>query len=55
MKKKKVDMSFEDLADAISSVLPNAEFDENEEGQIIIYTNLKETEDGKLVEYVPED
>jgi hypothetical protein len=34
----------------LEKLMPNCSFDEDNEGQVIIYTNLKETTDGNYKE-----
>jgi len=38
------------LRSKIEKLLPNCSFDEDNEGQVIIYTNLKETTNGNYKE-----
>lgn len=38
------------LRDAVMAILPNASFGEENDGQVIIYTNLKWEPDGKLTD-----
>jgi hypothetical protein len=38
------------LRNKIEKLLPNCSFDEDNEGQVIIYTNLKETTNGNYKE-----
>ena len=38
------------LRSKIEKLLPNCSFDEDNEGQVIIYTNLKETANGNYKE-----
>lgn len=42
-------MDFAELHDRIIAVLPEATFGEDNDGQLVIYTNLMETEDETLV------
>lgn len=44
-------MTTDDLLRAILAILPNATIDEDLEGQIVIYTNKKEKNDGTLDEF----
>jgi hypothetical protein len=49
-------MTLEDLEEALEELFPNGfEIDTDSEGQIIIYTNLMEDEDGELVEFEEPD
>jgi len=40
-------MTLKELVDAIYKIIPNAVFDEDNEGQIIIHTNKREMQDGE--------
>lgn len=45
-------MTFDDLCRMILEILPNATFGDDEEGQVIIYTNLHSvSSDGHLAEF----
>jgi len=48
--------TFEELMKAVVELLPNATLSEDNDGQIIIFTNLKETGDRRIVniDEVPE-
>lgn len=49
-------LTFTQLVAAIIAVLPDATFDEDIEGQLIIYTNLKKTDandDAPLSKFIP--
>ena len=49
-------MTLEDLEEALEELFPNGfEIDTDSEGQVIIYTNLMEDEDGELVEFEEPD
>lgn len=37
-------MTYVELAQAIAAILPNATFGEDNDGQIVVYTNLRQTE-----------
>jgi hypothetical protein len=41
----------DELLLAVLAILPNAEIGEDNDGQIVIYTNVQETKDGKLKEF----
>ena len=43
-------MTFDDLVSEITEVLPNCEFGNDTEGQVIIYTNLRRTKDSEELE-----
>jgi len=43
-------ISYDKLVEAIRKVLPQAQFEEDNEGQIIIYTGVIE-EDGEVLNY----
>lgn len=45
-------MTFNDLMQAILQVLPNATFDEDNYGQLIVYTDMCEDTDGNLIPFV---
>ena len=47
--------TYADLVNLIATVLPQASFGEDGEGQLIVYTNLSEDRDGNLSEFVPDD
>ena len=47
-------MKTDDLYRAILAILPNATIDEDLDGQLVIYTNKRETVTGDLQEYDPE-
>jgi hypothetical protein len=47
-------MTFAEFCNKIVSILPDATVEQDLEGQIIIYTNLKE-QGGKLVDFDPND
>ena len=55
-KTRKTEMkTFDELYQAILAILPDAQFDEDNDGQIIVYTNLRETdEEGNLQEFESE-
>ena len=38
------------LVDTVTDLLPGCSFDEDNEGQIVIYTNCRRTSDGVLVD-----
>lgn len=40
--------TFGELHAAIMSILPNASFGEDNDGQIIVYTNMQEIGDGRI-------
>lgn len=44
-------MTTDDLYRAILAILPNATIDEDLQGQIVVYTNKRETSGGMLEEY----
>jgi hypothetical protein len=50
-------MTLADLEESLHNVLPSASFDFDNEGQLIIYTDLKLEDDGdedsELVQFVP--
>lgn len=48
-------MTYAQLVDAISTILPNATFDEDNDGQLIIYTDMKQVgkDDEELVSLPP--
>lgn len=49
--KKKIPFkNLDNLMSKILSILPNAQFDEDNDGQIVIYTNLQQGKDGSLLE-----
>lgn len=43
-------MTLEELGEKIREVIPTAEFAEDFDGQLVIYTNLVSDEDGNVVE-----
>jgi hypothetical protein len=48
-------MKFVDAIDAIYAILPNATFDEDKNGQVVIYTGKRaviKEENGRKVEYL---
>ena len=47
--------TFDDLMRAVLKILPNAQLEEDNYGQIIIYTDLAETSNGSLVSFDPEE
>jgi len=47
--------TFDDLMRAVLAILPGAQLEEDNYGQIIIYTDLAETSDGMLVDFDPEE
>jgi len=48
--------TMEDLEEALTDILGNGfQVDVDNEGQIIIYTGLRETDDGELEEFVSEE
>jgi len=49
-KEKAMPKTMDELMRAILNVLPHATFEEDNDGQVIIYTGLQETKDG-LVEF----
>lgn len=46
--------TFSELVLAITEILPNATFDQDNDGQVIIYTDLELTADDRLVEFYPD-
>ncbi len=46
-------MTFQELMDKITRILPDATFDEDLDGQVIIYTDLSEKQDGQLEPFDP--
>lgn len=42
-------MTLQELMNAIGTILPEATLEEDEDGQIVINTNLRETTEQKLV------
>lgn len=50
-------MTFDDLFAKISQTLPGAYYGQDNEGQLIIYTGLQETDDvlNELIPFIPED
>ena len=46
--------TYAELVNLIAAILPNASFGEDNEGQLVIYTNLSEDRDGNLVEFEAE-
>lgn len=40
-----------DLLWAIRTFLPNAQLEEDNDGQLVIYTGIQKTQDGKLTEF----
>ena len=42
-------MTFQELRNAISPILPKCQLGEDNDGQVVVYTNLKE-ENGELVD-----
>lgn len=48
-------MNFDELMTAILKILPEASFDEDNDGQIVIYTNMEETIDGTLIPFTEEN
>ena len=47
--------TFDDLMRAVLAILPNAQLEEDNYGQIIIYTDLTETKDGILEDFDPDE
>jgi len=45
----------DELRTAIETLIPNASFDEDNYGQIVIYTHLKEVDDDVYVEMTEQD
>jgi len=43
-------MIFQELIDALNQILPKSQLGEDNDGQIVVYTNLKEQENGELVD-----
>jgi len=54
MENIKTPKTYAELVRLISAILPDASFDEDLEGQLIIYTNLRETQDGNLAQFEAE-
>lgn len=50
-KSKEKKMTLDELIKKIVAIIPNAEFDEDNDGQIVIYTSLEEDARGNLREY----
>lgn len=49
-------MNIEELEEALEDVLPNGfQIETDNHGQIIIYTGLRQDDDGELVDFVDED
>lgn len=48
-------MDMDELFRKILSILPNASFDEDNDGQIIIYTDKRESSDGEVIDYDVQD
>lgn len=46
-------MTLDQLMEQILSVLPQAEFGEDSDGQIVIYTNMEEAPNGNLRYFEP--
>lgn len=44
-------MTFDDLMRKVLDIFPNATLDEDNYGQIVIYTDLMETKDGEVVPF----
>lgn len=52
---KNAKMTYAELVNAISAIIPGASFDEDNEGQLVIYTNLSEVKSGEpLVDFEAE-
>lgn len=45
-------MTLDELEDAIRTIIPSAQFEEDDDGQIIIYTDLEERPNGNLEEFI---
>jgi len=43
-------MTFDELVSKIIEILPTCEFGEDLDGQMVIYTNLRNTKDGEELE-----
>ena len=52
---KQATLTFNELAHQIAMILPYATFGEDNDGQILIYTDMTETADGRLVPFQPEE
>ena len=50
MKKRKVEIDGHDFRTKLAELIPNYELGDDFEGQIIIYTNLKELKNGNYKE-----
>ncbi len=49
-------MNIEELEEALEEVLPNGfQIETDNHGQLIIYTGLRQDDDGELVDFVDED
>lgn len=48
-------MKFDELMSKILEIMPNATLDEDNHGQIIVYTDLEETPDGHIENFQPPD
>ncbi len=52
-------MTFDELMRKVLAIMPDAQLDEDNDGQIVIYTDLEETPNGQLRKFVvppdPED
>ena len=46
------ELTREEMERRIRKVLPGASFDEDNDGQIVIYTDKMDGEDGKLIDFV---
>jgi hypothetical protein len=54
MARRKKVMTFEELEKLVKEALPMADIDEDYEGQLIIYTNLKARANGDVVTFDPQ-
>ena len=46
-------MNFNDFMNKMLNAFPQATVEEDNEGQLVIYTNLREDESGNIVEFEP--
>ena len=48
-------MTINELYEKISEILPNAQLDFDNHGQLVIYTDMKVAQDDKVVPFTTED
>jgi len=46
-------MKLNDLMRMVGKILPDAQFEEDDDGQIVIYTDLEETPNGTIRKFEP--